>query len=621
MGNMRGVGESSSAGRASAMMDSDAQLARRLQKHLDEETLDDVTPYHYMEQPPSRRYDKHAGAETHGSTKGKGKAKGNDFAQGDERSSKIMPGNRGYGHWEEDHTRSASQKRGKFEVCLLKRSTLLTLFVLAYSGSNGQYPQDIEENLEILRDFYGRVSGTKCRKCASPLGTDLQIKTVIGKWAEAAKVKAGKPCTVSICAVTCGNPKCGANTCLGCGEKPRIGSNARQLEGLTLDWCCDHGRLFAIWLFLARYDQVELQMQTKQAERLAQAQRKAERPRETPGKGVGYAEYDIDNQRELLQSVYSFQQTPGGMTFAGSGPLMNDFRSADEKTDDLLRQILAFLCVLLPAVSAKDRSKFDKNPPKALMAMLQLSILLDKLAELLRNDSIDDLTKRSGLYFASFQFAEALGSHPATLRLVAGERYSKQRSSGLQALSERDEKRNEFGKARETMKGDQLLAIGEQKEALTPAIITRFQNLYKQSQIVLAQGKHARDAFSGQSGQVALDLCERIVVTYVKISSMVKDEPEKSTEKNSWAKYHSDNALEQTDKVLETFAYGDALRQLESVRSPPLGRMQYLIKEIATLATSLPDGIFVKSSLSTPGALKCLILGPEDTPYAGGLFE
>jgi len=495
------------------------------------------------------------------------------------------------------------------------------LLVAEDSGSDGQYPREIQESLEILREFYGRVSGTNCRKCALPVGTEIQVKTTIGKWAEGAKVKAGKPCTISICAVACSNPKCGAYTCLGCGEKPRVGSNASQLEGLTLDWCCDYGRLFAIWLFLARYDQVELQIQAKQAEKMAEAQRGAKRSRETHGKGVGYAEYSMADQHEMLRALWSQQLTPGRMTFTGSGPLMMDFRSADEKTDDLLRQILTFLRVLLPSVSAKEGSKLDKTPPKALKSMLQLSLLLDKLAELLRNDSIDDLNKRSSLYFASFQFTEALGSHPATLELVAGERYSKRRSAGLQALSERGMNHNGFGKAKESLKGEQLLVVGEQKDALTPAIISRFQNLYKQGQIVLAQAKHTQDAFKGKSGQVTLALCEQIVVTYVKISSSTKNKSEISSKTNKWTTYHGDNALEQTDEVLETFSYRHALRALESVRSPPMGRMQYLIKEIATLATSLPDGIFVKSSLSTPGALKCLMLGPDDTPYAGGLFE
>ena len=619
---MRGVGESSSTGRATAALDSDAQLARRLQKLLDEEALDEFTTFHNGGERSVRTDNKQSGTEKHGLNKGKGKARSDDDSHGKESISKSRLGNRGASNEGHENANSATSKGGKFKLGYCHRLKLTTdLHVTVYLGSGGHYPPTIQDNLEILRDFYARFSGTKCRKCALPVGTDLQVKAFIGTWAESARVRAGKPCNVSICAVNCTNPKCGASTCLGCGEKPRTGSNARQLEGLTLDWCCDIGRLFAVWLFLARYDQVELQMQAKQAEKLAEARRRDKRPREVQGKGTGYAEYGIDDQHELLDALFSQQIEPGGLTFAASGPLMMDFRSADEKTDDLLRQILTFLCALLPSASAREGSKFDKSPPKALKAMLQLSLLLDKLAELLRNDSIDDLTKRSRLYFASFQFAESLGSHPVTLELVAGERHSKRRSPGLQALSEREKKRNVFSKAWDNLRGEQLLVVGEQKEALTPAITSRFQNLYKQSLIVLAQARLTKDAFTGKSGQVTLDLCEQIVTTYVKITSMVKDKTQTYSKTNSWSNYHCDNALEQTDRVLDTFSYCRALRDLESVRSPPMGRMQYLVKEIATLATSLPDGIFVKSSLSTPGALKCLILGPGDTPYAGGLFE
>jgi len=112
--DMRGVGESSSAGRAAAMMDTDAQLARRLQKILDEEAAEDVALHHNREDP--RRYDKQSGAESHGSVKGKGKAKSDDHARGNERTSKLRPENRGHGDGEHKHADSTSQKKGKFKM-------------------------------------------------------------------------------------------------------------------------------------------------------------------------------------------------------------------------------------------------------------------------------------------------------------------------------------------------------------------------------------------------------------------------------------------------------------------------------------------------------------------------
>ena len=48
--------------------------------------------------------------------------------------------------------------------------------------------------------------------------------------------------------------------------------------------------------------------------------------------------------------------------------------------------------------------------------------------------------------------------------------------------------------------------------------------------------------------------------------------------------------------------------------------MAALRKEIASLTTSLPDGIFVKISESRPDVMKVLIVAVDGTPYESGLF-
>jgi baculoviral IAP repeat-containing protein 6 len=45
------------------------------------------------------------------------------------------------------------------------------------------------------------------------------------------------------------------------------------------------------------------------------------------------------------------------------------------------------------------------------------------------------------------------------------------------------------------------------------------------------------------------------------------------------------------------------------------------VTEVANMATSLPVGIFVKVSGTRPDIMKCLIMGPPDSPYGYGLFE
>ncbi|GAA5877972.1 hypothetical protein JCM3774_004770 [Rhodotorula dairenensis] len=53
----------------------------------------------------------------------------------------------------------------------------------------------------------------------------------------------------------------------------------------------------------------------------------------------------------------------------------------------------------------------------------------------------------------------------------------------------------------------------------------------------------------------------------------------------------------------------------------PHGSFVHLAKELAVLSTSLPPGIWVRHDEERVDVLKCLLAGPEHSPYAGGLFE
>lgn len=50
-------------------------------------------------------------------------------------------------------------------------------------------------------------------------------------------------------------------------------------------------------------------------------------------------------------------------------------------------------------------------------------------------------------------------------------------------------------------------------------------------------------------------------------------------------------------------------------------RIKRLVAEASEMETSLPPNLFVKVDEVRPDVMKCLIVGPEDTPYEAGLFE
>ena len=85
----------------------------------------------------------------------------------------------------------------------------------------------------------------------------------------------------------------------------------------------------------------------------------------------------------------------------------------------------------------------------------------------------------------------------------------------------------------------------------------------------------------------------------------------------AWAKYSEDNRVSFTDDVL----VGHRFKQhFESVFSRSGKRMNTISKQIASMTTALPLGIFVKIAESRSDVMKVLIIGPEGSPYAGGLF-
>lgn len=86
---------------------------------------------------------------------------------------------------------------------------------------------------------------------------------------------------------------------------------------------------------------------------------------------------------------------------------------------------------------------------------------------------------------------------------------------------------------------------------------------------------------------------------------------------DSWTQFWKDNKL--------TFSYdvvkSHALYQPSQISSTPArNRMNIIIKEVANMRTSLPEGIFVKVDEANTDLMKILIVGVEGTPYAGGLF-
>ncbi|KAI9700118.1 MAG: hypothetical protein M1836_002652 [Candelina mexicana] len=479
----------------------------------------------------------------------------------------------------------------------------------------GEYPDKIQEALNSLREYHTRVMTTKCHKCRYDLTGDFSIKGHIRAWEDA--LDSGRQECIS--AARCPISNCVNKTCLGCGKAPKLGINKATSAGKVLDWCCDGGKLFAIWLFLARYDELELDTQAATAKAVEDSQKKARKYGTDPSKGAGYSSFKLASMEYINWAVG--QRVALGLNThdPGSYGVSNsfNFKSSDLKTDKFVKMISGFLYHLLPNENHKtSKTSFETNPPSALKAMLQLSLLLDKLAQLLRNDSIGDLTSRADSYFKILRLVQAIGGHRGLVSLINEERYAKRSTTGLKVLSLPASKRLTSHGRNEL----QHLLILEDESATS--VISYIENLYKQSQMILSQYKNLKTEFADSAGKDTIMLCEEIVRSYDIVVGTSKSKGSgPKTNKSEWEVFHATSMVEETDDVETRYYFTRELEYLRCIRTPPKGRMQYLVTEIATLTTSLPDGIFVKISPATPGVMKCLIIGPADTPYEGGLFE
>ncbi|KAI9803990.1 MAG: hypothetical protein M1833_000271 [Piccolia ochrophora] len=389
-----------------------------------------------------------------------------------------------------------------------------------------------------------------------------------------------------------------------------------------LDWCCDQGRMFAILVFLARFDQVQLRVQETEAQ--AASERAAGGPpgrlfggRSTkPDTGRGYAGYEsfFDNPTQFLDEIHMY----------GSKSVRAiDFSCADRKTDGIHGQLVTFIFNMLPSASWKGGSLFDQSPPSTLTAALKLSLLMDKLGDLMRNDSLSDITKRCDVYYPLLDFVMTLGSHPAMAELLIQERYYKKASVGLHAICKSPGGKDLKGKGCSL---ESLLVLADPAEGNAPALITRLENLAKQSDIMLGlgAGAKARQELRSSTDQITMELCGRIKKVYSRVGSAITtNDRNKGLAKppvgaERWTLYHKANCLELTEEVMNRHHY---IQHVRGMSASPKGRVPYLMKDTASMGTSLPQGIFVKASSDTPGVMKCLVIGPEDTPYENGLFE
>lgn len=376
-----------------------------------------------------------------------------------------------------------------------------------------------------------------------------------------------------------------------------MGKFTGKINGFHLDWCCESGRLFALWSFLCEFDNLELAEQERSRHQVEQSSRHhTNGSSSTKDKGVGYDKDRDWGPFPFKKKIY--------------------FEQADSKTDASTKEMLALIIELLPR-----RSDKSKAAPPALGAMIELSLVQDRIAELLRNDSLQDATTRAGLYFAVFEFFERLGKHPDTLYLVCEDRFVKKQSSGLFAIST---SKNLEGKGK--ARANHHLTLGQGGDSTTASLLACMSKIGIQSESLLKASRAIKSEFHTADAQDLLEIADRIAKLQLSMKPQnVVDRRKdgsgsKSQKDMTWKEYNLKHCITREENVLH-YLVKDLAAKANHLRHSPPNRIKRLVTEASEMETSLPPNIFVKVDEVRPDVMKCLIVGPEGTPYEAGLFE
>lgn len=505
----------------------------------------------------------------------------------------------------------------------------------------------LHETLESLKPLVDHLQGVKCHHCQIHLLTKASTSQHLDAWTSR------KDSNTAACVLHCPSVSCDASTCLGCGSpasatsKPadrRIfksfnhKSDSARGSPLTSS-CCKMGSIVTVWMLLAYFDD-HFDAELAKTNPSATPPRNRPKPKKASKKkfakswpkGVGYA-YGYDD--EYLSPSYwsnasntsksppeskeksfplgehlAFEKQSSGLIkmLAGAAEEISRHGLKEEtSTSSAGRKTKSKHDAFQKASSAQSAAipPTDENRLHVLLTSLfQLSHLPGKLAELLRNDSVESATEYSELYEACMDLLDALLGSDQCKALLSSPYNSKDCYHSLSNIVLNE--------------GENLKANGFRAEKATP-LADSMTNLLKATRSLIQSARVAPEVYSDEAGKKQLGLCERIDRTgrrveeaFGKVTCM-KDEKATRTDVPVERLQLVD---EKTLKSRYCFIHESKFDKTVASR-----RMRTLYQEISVLTTSLPDGVFLKVAMDRPDMLKALIVGPEGTPYEGSLFE
>ena len=516
----------------------------------------------------------------------------------------------------------------------------------------------IDESIDAfaVREFAGSVIAVDCGICGCHTALDQEKLITLFKSA------AAEPgCEQVEFLMKCS--ACAGKTCPGCATAVTAsgmsyGSTARNAVHET--WHCDRGRLALIWFLLCGYDHVVIHNKPQTAGSLkpkTQAPddeltgRRRSKGKQTGFSGIGYSSHGADdfedefnyfsdtqqsNHFSHTQQYNHFSDTQLYLSSSGEAtsfkgwkgsplpklqgsPMKRHKRKSSvpkpapvDQDDSITTHIMCLVSAALPSITDRlPATKFDFEPPHFLASMLRRSSILDKAAELLRNDSLDNASQRYSLYDSVISFINTVNSGGQLMTSILHE---------LRQI-------NKAGHDLLKVSFSQPTRVTSESADTAQSLATCMDNLARQSERMLKMMQRSAGDIENEEDQRTLLLCTIISDCAAALSKekakLQSAASVTGTQQKTDEQWQKDLVVLPVadDTIMKHHHHAREAKALLEVSNPPLRRVSHIFKEIVTLETSLPPGIFVRYGETRVDVMQIVIIGPQGTPYENGMFE
>ncbi|EJF62236.1 ubiquitin conjugating enzyme family protein [Dichomitus squalens] len=499
----------------------------------------------------------------------------------------------------------------------------------------------------------------------------------------------------SIAPRTCA--RCSRTFCFACGESSNPTSLKRLLGSLEVDCTLFHcsnlqGAVLGVGLAMLEksfLDDTQDPSASKVNDRSSRKRRKVDAPAPPPAMLPDMHNDDDDDDDVYYPIVIQGKKAKLGTGYAGdaredmSGHLeaMNAQKAKDQKLSTLLSDIRTFL----PSVNRESNIHFDSDflPHPATLAHLRRRFNFVS-SQLLRNDSLTDMSDRSILYFELFLWLETISRHEAlasmmampimvvtSVKTVAAKKSS---PKGTPRIRERTIIYEGSAGPRELLEAIVIQAQAALKglEGMKAAEPETQEMSEEQKRMTADEKGKGKDdgAVVSEENKKLLDFCLRIVNTAKAIDrSLVETKGKAFVERlhaglpkipatsslqtdvapidageteesamEAYVKWANRVRFEYCDLTVPTpenapeneqdqtpsykFYFNNEARMLANSDIPK--RSLAIAKELAVLTTNLPvawnSSVFLRVDETRVDIIKALITGPEGTPYYNGCF-